>query len=173
MKLECTDEVIALRILTLDDAPALVKGEDDDTVRWLTGGPGTLETADRHIITSSEQWQTGGPRKAWGIYDLATGALSGTAEVHLALDSLTESEANISYSVFPAFRGRGYAVRAVNLVCKWLTTETNRTTAVIRVDPANTFSAQIPSRCGFIERGMIITPDHDHLMKYARNVADR
>src|SRR5882757_6716264 len=85
MDANLADEMIVLRAMTIDDAQALVDGEDDETVRWLTGGPGTLETAGRHIITSLEQWRTAGPRRAWGIYDQETGLLAGTAEVHLAL----------------------------------------------------------------------------------------
>lgn len=170
MGTELADGTIVLRVMTLDDAQALADGEDEDAVRWLTGGPGTLETAGAHISASLEQWRIDGPRRAWGIYDQATGMLAGTAEAHFALDGLAEDEANISYSVFPAFRGRRYAVRAVDLVCRWLAEATDKTTAVLRIDPRNTYSAQISGPCGFTEQGMALTPDGEHLMKYVRNL---
>ena len=65
-------------------------------------------------------------------------------------------EANVAYGLYPAARGRGYASRAVSLIADFLGSRGARR-AVIRVDPDNRRSMQVPVRCGFGKSGTLQT----------------
>ncbi|MBD8057995.1 GNAT family N-acetyltransferase [Cellulomonas sp. JH27-2] len=133
-----SDGVVTLRCLVLDDAAEMLAGEDDDQVRWLNEGHRSEPTRQRRwIVDNATEWSTGGPRRHLGIVDVASGALAGTVEAHLAIPGLGAGTANISYAVFPRWRGRGYAVRAVRLLRRWLASATDIECAVLRVDPSN------------------------------------
>jgi RimJ/RimL family protein N-acetyltransferase len=151
MSPEYTDDVVRLRVLRECDAPAHLAGEDVELWRWLTEKPGTLEIVAAFIARNRESFRVGGPIRNFGIWDEATGALAGNCEANLALAELGPDEANISYAVWPQFRGRGYAGRAVELLCTDLVTATGAHTAVIRVEPANVRSVAVASRAGFVE----------------------
>ena len=55
----------------------------------------------------------------------------------------------MSYAIWPTYRGRGYASRAVELLCNYLASETDAAAAIIRVDPKNTRSVAVAVRSGF------------------------
>lgn len=148
-----SDGVITLAVMTVADAAALVAGEDEDIVRRLARGPSTPESAGRHIRARAEDWHgdwyRGGAKLAWGLRNVATGALAGTAEVQLVQPELPAGAANLSYSVFPAWRGLGYGTRAVALMCAFLAERTTATLAVLRIDADNVASLQVAEDSGF------------------------
>jgi RimJ/RimL family protein N-acetyltransferase len=148
-----TDGVITLAVMTAGAAAALVAGEDDDIVRRLAGGPATPASAQRHIRERAEDWRgdwyRGGTKLAWGVRDDATGTLAGTAEVQLVQPELPAGAANLSYSVFPPWRGRGFGSRAVALMCAFLAARTTATLAVLRIDADNAASLRVAERSGF------------------------
>jgi len=111
-----SDGVIVLRCLSREDAAQHLAGEDDDQIRWLSGGPGAMERLPYWIDSIREQWRTGGPRRHFGVRDVHTDALVGNVEANLRLEGLASGEVNVSYAVFPAWRGHGIAHRAVLLV---------------------------------------------------------
>lgn len=161
-----TDGVIMLRCLAAHDADAHLAGEDEDLIRWLSGGPGSLERLLPWIQDNREQWATGGPRRNFGVFDVASTALVGNAEAHLAMPGLEPGAVNISYGVFPYWRGRGLARRAVALICHWLRTQPACTTAVIRVAPNNTNSLRIPEALGFEHVGRSTSPQGEELIRF-------
>ncbi|MEJ2869186.1 GNAT family N-acetyltransferase [Actinomycetospora sp. OC33-EN08] len=152
-----TDGVVALRALTPDDVGPLLAGEDDDLARWLTGAhaseSGVRRWIDDGAATWAGDWYAPGAALSWGVCDAATGLLAGTVEVELSAAGLAAGEANLSYGVFGPWRGRRYAARAVGLVVAWLGGSTGASTAVIRVDPANVHSMQVPVDAGFARDG--------------------
>ncbi|MGW6128493.1 GNAT family N-acetyltransferase [Cellulomonas sp. NPDC055163] len=149
------DGVVTLRCLRTSDAAAMLAGEDDDQVRWLNEGhrsePGRLAA---WIGENRQAWRTGGPRRHLGVVDAASGELAGTVEAHLALPGLAPGSVNLSYAVFPRWRGRGYAARAVRLVCAWLadggTGLGAARTALLRVDATNLPSLRVARDAGFV-----------------------
>ena len=62
---------------------------------------------------------------------------------------LAPDEVNIGYHVFPAYRGRGYATRAVRLMVEHLRTDTDWETATLLIHPDNTASLIVAERNGF------------------------
>jgi predicted kinase/RimJ/RimL family protein N-acetyltransferase len=153
------DGVVTLRCLRASDAAAVLAGEDDDQVRWLTEGhrsePARLAA---WISENRDEWRTGGPRRHLGVVDAASGELAGTVEAHLALPGLAPGTVNLSYAVFPRWRGRGFAARAVRLVCAWLAGTGTGTevgwaaprTALLRVDAGNVPSLRVARDAGFV-----------------------
>lgn len=132
---ELGDDVLTLRCLRADDAPALLAGEDEDQVRRLDDGHRSEPARTREWIEQNrEQWRTGGPRRHLGVLHVATGRLIGTIEAHLAMPGTPVRAVTISSTVFPDARGHGYAARAVDLLCTWLTFATAADTALVRVD---------------------------------------
>ncbi len=148
-----TDGVVTLRCLVAADVAAVLAGEDDDQVRWLNEGhrsePGRLAA---FVEQNAREWAGGGPRRHLGITDAATGELAGTVEAHLALPDPPPGGVNVSYAVFPRWRGRGYAARAVRLLLAWLSEHTDAHTVVLRIDPRNTASLRVARDLGAVPR---------------------
>ena len=149
---DLTDGVVVLSAMTLHDVAALVAGADADLTTRLARAPSTPERARRYVVACAADWRDRsrpGATLAWGIRDAATGTLAGTAEVALRLPELGPGAANLSYGVFPPWRGRGHASRAVALMCDFLATETTASLAVLRIDRDNAGSLRVAQRCGF------------------------
>jgi len=147
---ERSDGLVRLRPLAPGDAAEHLAGEDTELWRWLTDGhPGTLDTVDALIRRSTASWRSLGPVRNFGVWDEITGALAGNCEANFAQETLAPGEVNVSYAIWPAYRGRGYATRAVELLCDYLATETDAEVAIIRVDPGNTRSIAVARRSGF------------------------
>ncbi|MEI5101164.1 GNAT family protein [Streptomyces sp. PmtG] len=146
--IEWADGVVTLSPLTLNDVDAHLAGEDELLVRWLNGGPGTPESTRAYVRHCQEQWLTGGPLRAFGVRVGDGQTLAGTIDVRLAMPGLAPGEANIAYGLYPAWRGRGLATRAVDLICRYAAGE-GATVGVIRVDPDNPASEAVARRAGF------------------------
>jgi RimJ/RimL family protein N-acetyltransferase len=97
------------------------------------------------IRESREQWKSGGPRRHFGIRDVGTHQLIGNAEANLQLKGSTAGEVNISYAVFPKWRGQGIAKRAVLLICEWLSADPHYTKAHSRRARERIFSRRAQS----------------------------
>jgi hypothetical protein len=54
-------------------------------------------TVEAFIRNSQESWRSGGPRRAFGVFDGVTNRLVGFIEVHLAL-LIEPSQANVSWT---------------------------------------------------------------------------
>lgn len=156
---------LVLRCLRQRDVPAHLAGEDDDQVRWLLEGHRSEPERTRQWVRETqEQWLRGGPRRSFGVFDGATDALVGFAEANLDLPGPLGG-VNLSYAVFPAWRGRGVAVRAVGLLCTWLAGTTAAPTAVLLIAPDNGPSHGVARAAGF---DPVETSDDDGLIRYER-----
>lgn len=144
-----TDGVIVLRPLIPQDAAEHLAGEDDEIATWLSGGRSTAITVQRYIAGSLEDWQKNGPRRAFGVFDCATGSLVGSVEANLSLPYLDSGQVNVSYGVFAAWRGKGIALRALRLVCEYLRTSTDACQVVLSAAPANQASIRVAEKAGF------------------------
>jgi RimJ/RimL family protein N-acetyltransferase len=141
---------VRLRPLARRDAPEHLAGEDPELWRWLTDGhAGTIETVNALIERSLASWKVLGALHNFGVWDEVTGALTGNCEANFAQEELAPGEVNLSYAIWPAFRGRGYATRAVELLCVYLATETDAQVATLRIDPENTRSIAVARRSDF------------------------
>lgn len=157
---------LVLRCLRQRGVAAHLAGEDDDQVRWLLEGRRSEPVRTRQWVGETQQeWLTGGPRRHLGTFDAATGVLVGGVEAHVALAG--DGEANVSYAVFPAWRGHGIAARAVGLLCSWLVEVTPVRTAVLRIAPDNAASHGVARAAGFV-RCSAAPDDGEGLDRYQR-----
>jgi len=147
---ELTDGVILLRPLTAEDAVDHIAGEDEAILNW------------------QQNWETGGPRRAFGVFDCATNRLVGFVEVNLARIA-EPGQVNVSYGVFRQWRRRGQAVRTINLIDQYLRTTTEARQIVLRIAPANVASLKFAEKTGFTFRGLFDEPE-GRMARYVRDI---
>ena len=139
---------LELRPLTAADAEAHNAGEDEETVRWLTGDYGTIETTVRHFATLAENEGAGRGKRGFGVW--MDQQLAGYIDCDPDLtDGLDAEDVNISYAVHPWARGRGVATEAVRLMCDFVKDRQLGARAAIRVEPGNASSVRVAEKSGF------------------------
>lgn len=151
--LSLTDGVIRLHPLTQAYAGAHLAGEDDELAKWLNGGHSSAAAVRGAIDRFEEQWQTGGPRRAFGVFDYDSEQLIGSIEANLEFLG-NPAEVNISYGIFAAWRGRGLAGRAVDLVSEYLRGATQARRVVLQIAPENHRSIRVAEKTGFTRLGV-------------------
>jgi len=140
---------VTLRELLHQDVEAHNAGEDERTVRWLTGGYGTVESTTAHFDRLADNARAGCGKQGFGVF--LEGRLAGYIDCDPdAGDGLEPGDVNISYAVHPWARGRGIAVEAVRLMCAYLGEQRMGTRAAIRVDPDNHASIRVAEKSGFV-----------------------
>ncbi|MCI2424241.1 GNAT family N-acetyltransferase [Saccharopolyspora sp. K220] len=133
----------------MSDVDAHYAGEDDEIVRWLSGGPSTRDTVAAYIHGCIFQWATDGALRAFGIHEVAADVLVGTVDLRVHEPYLAGDQANLAYGIYPAWRRRGLAVRAVRLACAYVHHTGLASEVVIRTHPDNHASAAVARRAGF------------------------
>jgi RimJ/RimL family protein N-acetyltransferase len=161
--------VIFLRPQTAEDAADHLAGEDEEMARWASGGRSTPASVATFIRNNQESWRTGGPRRAFGVFDCASSRLIGFIEVNLA-QLVNPGQVNVSYGIFPQWRRKGLALRAMDLMDQYLRTETEVNQIVLRIAPANTASLKLAEKAGFTFQGLFDEPE-GRMARYARNLA--
>jgi RimJ/RimL family protein N-acetyltransferase len=127
-----TDGEVTLRPPTPADTGLLVEGRDDAFHRWL--GPGEEHPRPVAVV------EVGDRVVGWVDYDTDR-------------DWLESGEVNVGYNVFPAYRHRGYATRALRLLLRHLAGNSDHHTATLLIDPGNTDSLAVACRGGFRPAG--------------------
>ncbi|MGW5277207.1 GNAT family N-acetyltransferase [Streptomyces sp. NPDC004044] len=85
------------------------------------------------------------PFRAFGIRAGAGEALAGTIGLRFAGEGLAPGQVNVAHGLYPSWRGRGLATRAVLLVSQDAASEGGEE-AVIQVEPENPGSAAVARR---------------------------
>lgn len=140
-----------LRPLERSHAEAHCAGEDEQTIRWLTGGRGTLERTLEYFdwLAANAAGSTG--KRGFGVW--VDERLAGYVDADPDNDDgLEPDDVNISYAVHPWARGRGIAVDAVGLICEFIRLHDLGRRVAIRVEPANTASVRVAQKAGFTYR---------------------
>ncbi|MEV0663709.1 GNAT family N-acetyltransferase [Actinomadura luteofluorescens] len=74
--------------------------------------------------------------------------LAGTIDLRFSGEGLAPGQVNVAYGLYPSWRGRGLATRAVLLASQYAASE-GGAEAVIQVEPENPASAAVARRAGF------------------------
>ncbi|MFT4295327.1 MAG: GNAT family N-acetyltransferase [Micropruina sp.] len=139
---------VELRPLTHRDAEAHCAGEDAETVRWLTGGYGTVDGTRAYFDVLAENAMAGRGKRGLGVW--RDGRLAGYVDFDPDnADGLELGDVNLSYAVHPWARGSGVASEAVLAVCQRLREQDIGRRAAIRVELENVGSVRVAERCGF------------------------
>jgi RimJ/RimL family protein N-acetyltransferase len=142
---------IELRPLRHEDAAAQCAGEDESTVRWLTGGYGTIAGTRAHFDALAANAAAGRGKRGFGVWwqDRLAGYVDCNPDNRDGLRPDDPPLVNLAYCVHPWARGHGIAVAAVGLICAYVTAHAIGDVAAIRVEPANTASVRVARKCGF------------------------
>ncbi|NHN57432.1 GNAT family N-acetyltransferase [Calidifontibacter sp. DB0510] len=136
---------IELRPLRDEDAVEHCLGEDALTVRWLTGGYGTIEGTAAYF---RDLRKSGGPKRGFGVW--LDDRLAGYVDCDPSnTDGLAPEEVHLTYAVHPWARGRGVAVEAVRLISEVVRRECLGERVALRIDPDNAASQRVAQRAGF------------------------
>jgi RimJ/RimL family protein N-acetyltransferase len=148
------DDAIRLEPLAAAHAADFVELIQDDDVKRFTFVPSDAggEFLRTWLARYEEGWNDGA-RAGFCMRDLADDAFLGFAAI-VRLD-LEGSEGEIGYMVAPAARGRGTAVRAVELLTRWAFDELSLERLQLRIDVANLASERVAERAGYRREGVL------------------
>lgn len=151
---ELTDGVVSLRPLGPDDTDFLYALHSlPDVV--ATSVPPVAPDRQESVLRcarSGARWLAG-ERADLVIVDTATGAATG--DFGLYYQEPQNGQAMIGYSMLPAWRGRGYPVRAAQLVALWAFAETGIARLVAGTLPSNVASQRVLAKAGFQREGYL------------------
>jgi len=144
-----TDGVVLVDRFTNADVDALWAGEDDGYVRRSRlPGPFTRRDIANQIRQWQDQWHLGGTGRAFAIREAGSRRLVGGCLLEIRAD---DSEiAELSYWVFPPYRCRGYASRAVELVCRHAFDNLSVVRLELCIEPTNHASLRVACKTGFL-----------------------
>ncbi|MEV4345133.1 GNAT family N-acetyltransferase [Actinoplanes sp. NPDC049596] len=145
---ELTDGVVRLRPLGPGDEPFLagLLGLPDVVATSVPPVPPTPEKIHQRCFWAEAHWLAG-HRADLVIEDVATGAPAG--DIGLFNDEPVTGQAMIGYSMLPAFRGRGLATRAAQLLSLWVFAETSVARLIAGAVPTNLGSQRVLEKAGF------------------------
>lgn len=139
---------ISIAPLRIEDARAVVDADDEHTVRWLSEGESTVEGTAAFIAQLVHDAENGKAKRAFGIW--LDGRCVGTVDCDPDVtDGREPGDVNVAYGVAPEARGRGVAMRAVDLVCDQILERGVGRRAVIRADARNHASTRVAEKAGF------------------------
>jgi RimJ/RimL family protein N-acetyltransferase len=145
---ELTDGVVTLRPLTEDDVEFYdtLHGEPDVVATSVPPVRHTRAEIERRCAWAASNWLAG-TRADLVILDAATGTPAG--EIGLFYQEPPTAQAMIGYSMLPAWRGRGYPTRAVQLLSLWVFAETSIARLIAGALPTNLGSQRVLEMAGF------------------------
>ena len=171
-RVELSDSVVTIKPFDLSYAEEHLRGEDEEQVKWLSGGKGTLEGVRNWILKNQKYWQEDGPVFNFAIFARDNNQLVGMVEANTdyhTLKGIEPGDANVSYGIYPFARGKGYVISAVNLITNFLKTKGIKR-AIIRVNPNNETSLKVPLRCGFQGSGTITLKNDEALAYFTKEL---
>jgi len=151
---QLADDTIRLEPLTEGDVrPMLGLVDDEDVIRFTRVPAGADDEFVRGWIGRYETGWQDGTRAGFAVRDAdGSGFLGFAAAVDLDLDA---QEAELGYMVAPAARGRGVAVRALDLLTRWCFDTLGLIRLELRIDPENLPSVRVAERAGYVQDGVL------------------
>jgi RimJ/RimL family protein N-acetyltransferase len=140
------DGVVRLRPLQPTDAPGLAEADDSLTVGWNFTGTGRTSEEIRHAAdTAGLDWLVG-TTAVFAMVDVASGRFAGTLDLRRAGPPQV---GGIGYVVHPAFRGRGFTMRALRLLVPWAFEAAGFARLELGAKSANVASQRAAAAAGF------------------------
>nr|WP_239169319.1 GNAT family N-acetyltransferase [Actinoplanes deccanensis] len=145
---ELTDGVVRLRPLGPGDLGFLTEliTLPDVVATSVPPEPPSPGKIRQRCFWAEAHWLAGN-RADLVIEDAATGEPAG--DIGLFNDEPATAQAMIGYSMLPAFRGRGFATRAAQLLSLWVFAETGVARLIAGAVPANLASQRVLEKAGF------------------------
>ncbi|MDP9642261.1 RimJ/RimL family protein N-acetyltransferase [Actinopolyspora lacussalsi] len=146
-----SDGVVRLRVTHPEDARALYEEQaNPEAKRFALVEPLTEWDIAEKAVRARMEWLTG-PQGLMTIVDAATGQPAGK----LALRSVVPPKvADVGYGVLPAYRGRGFAARALKLATTWALRGAGYSRLELGVKPENQASLAVALAAGYLPDGV-------------------
>jgi RimJ/RimL family protein N-acetyltransferase len=147
-----TDGVVTLRPLGLDDVTFVTELHAVPDIIATSVPPVPRDAADirRRCERAQAHWLNG-DRADLVVLDAATGTPAG--DIGLFYSEPPLGQAMIGYSMSPAWRGRGYVTRAVELLSLWTFAETSIARLIAGTLPDNLGSQRVLTKAGYKREG--------------------
>lgn len=149
---ELTDGVVTVRPLTAADAEDSyrLRTTPDVADTWLPPVPPTAAEVRAWCGEAPASWLAGTVARCT-VRDAATAEYAGEISVDYQAPPLRQ--AMLGYGLLPAYRGKGYASRAVALVTRWVFGHTGIERLVAGTLVHNVASQRVLERAGFVREG--------------------
>ena len=149
-----TDGVVRLRLGADSDVERITTFvQDPDVVRWTTIPPGQDAETTRHWMQRGMAGLATGTDVAFVIADAATNEPIGTIGLH-EINRATE-RAVAGYVLALESRGKGYARRALKLLCAFAFDELRLARVEVTIEAENRASRATAEAVGFREEGFL------------------
>ena len=146
------DGVVVLNAFELSDVERHLAGDDFENRKWLNDHyASSVETVTLSICNWREDWRIGAKRRGWAIREPESNALMGGCEIRLAYEGIGQ----LSYWIFPEYRGHGYAARAMRLVVEYAFEHFGIERAEVDIEVDNHASRGVARQAGFVEEGVL------------------
>jgi RimJ/RimL family protein N-acetyltransferase len=152
--LPLTDGVVALRLWTLDDVPAIAAAcTDPEIARWIHQLPSPYRESDAHdyVLSTEAAWHQA-IGAFFAIVDPDDDSVIGSIAVHVLDPELANVE--VGYWTAAPARGRGLTTRALRLLSRWAL-EAGAERVQLRADVLNTASLRVAEKAGFTREGTL------------------
>jgi RimJ/RimL family protein N-acetyltransferase len=160
-----SDGVVTIEPWRLEDVAEHVAGTDEEQIRWLWPEHRADWEAKSHeqrlehvrgVFEQAIAVNATGPKWSFGVHVHET--LVGHVDCDLANEHVPHGESNISYTIWPEHRGKGYAARAARLVVDFVGDHTGAREVHVLVDPANEASLRVARAIGAheVERAAMV-----------------
>jgi RimJ/RimL family protein N-acetyltransferase len=149
-----TDGVVLLDRFAAADVDSLWAGENNHYARRsCRPGPFTRRDIANRISHWQAQWQLGGRGRAFAVRETGSRRLVGGCVLEIRPE---DSEiAELSYWVFPPYRHRGYASRAVELACRYAFDDLSVVRIELLIEPTNDASLRVACKSGFLREDLL------------------
>jgi RimJ/RimL family protein N-acetyltransferase len=151
------DEIVVLDTFTPEDLGAHLAGENNEHARRFGWYPerSTEATVRAAFARWAQGWRSGGPTRALAVRKRDNGELVGGCEIRTGEGRVAE----VSYWTFPQHRRKGYATRALRLLCDFAFREMGVERIEAQVEPDNRGSRRVVEGAGFLEERTIPEAD--------------
>jgi RimJ/RimL family protein N-acetyltransferase len=128
-------------------------GRDPDVQRFTYVPSPWEEGFERKWLDRYEQGRADGSRAGFAIVGAESAAFLGM--VALVQIDRAGRQAEAGYVVAPRARGRGIAVRALQLLTEWALGELELERIELRISSDNVASVRVAERCGYVREGVL------------------
>jgi RimJ/RimL family protein N-acetyltransferase len=149
---ELSDGTVTLRPLGVEDTEDVYRTHQlpEVVAAQVPPEPFSHDRTVRRCAQAESNWLAGA-QAALSIRDAVTDAFAG--EIGLYYNEPPTGQAMIGYALDPAWRGYGYASRAVRLLAAWAFERTGIVRLIAGTDPENVASQRVLTAAGFRREG--------------------
>jgi RimJ/RimL family protein N-acetyltransferase len=168
-----TDGRVTIRLRRPEDVEAHVAGTDEEQIRWLwpqhrddwlAMTPEQQLAHVRRVMDEKIAINETGPKWDFGVF--VDDVLVGHVDCDLANPNVPHGEANVSYTIWPAHRGNGYASAAARQVIRFVTEHTGAREVHVIADARNEASLRVARAVGAIEVGTYLDGNGDTMVRH-------